>query len=121
MSRPDPARLVFIDETSAKTNMTCTHGRARRCEPPAAYTNLPRGAASNRIDTPCAIGGPIKGKSFRGYAEQTPIPTLKPDDIIIDNLGSPDLNPVQQAKSKTLLRNEAGRSPNARKANKTAK
>ncbi|QWG14574.1 hypothetical protein KMZ29_07900 [Bradyrhizobium sediminis] len=74
---------------------------------------------SNRIDTPCAIDGPIKGKSFRGYAEQMPIPTLKPDDII-DNPGSPDLNPVQQAKPKTLLRNEARRSPpNARKATKT--
>jgi hypothetical protein len=26
----DPARLVFIDETWAKTNMTHTHGRCRR-------------------------------------------------------------------------------------------
>ena len=26
----DPARLVFIDETWVKTNMTRTHGRARR-------------------------------------------------------------------------------------------
>src|SRR5271154_6021007 len=28
--RLDPSRLVFIDETWAKTNMTRTHGRARR-------------------------------------------------------------------------------------------
>ncbi len=26
----DPARLVFIDETRASTNMTRTHGRAPR-------------------------------------------------------------------------------------------
>ena len=31
-SRLDPRRLVFIDETWAKTNMTRTHGRARRGE-----------------------------------------------------------------------------------------
>jgi hypothetical protein len=30
--RLDPARLVFIDETWAKTNMTRTHGRAPRGE-----------------------------------------------------------------------------------------
>src|SRR6516164_1600119 len=30
--RLDPSRLVFIDETWAKTNMTRTHGRARRGE-----------------------------------------------------------------------------------------
>jgi hypothetical protein len=28
--RVDPARLVFVDETWAKTNMTRTHGRALR-------------------------------------------------------------------------------------------
>ena len=28
----DPARLVFIDETWAKTNMTRRHGRCRRGE-----------------------------------------------------------------------------------------
>jgi len=28
----DPARLVFIDETWAKTNMARTHGRCRRGE-----------------------------------------------------------------------------------------
>ena len=28
----DPARLVFIGETWAKTNMTRTHGRCRRGE-----------------------------------------------------------------------------------------
>ena len=31
--RIDPARLVFIDETWAKTNMTRTHGWHRRGEP----------------------------------------------------------------------------------------
>jgi hypothetical protein len=31
-NRLDPTRLVFIDETWAKTNMTRTHGRARRGE-----------------------------------------------------------------------------------------
>ena len=93
----DPARLVFIDETWAKTNMTRTHGRARRGErlvakvPHGRWHTLTFLAAlrSDRIDAPCVIDGPINGESFLAYVEQMLVPTLKPGDIvIIDNLGS---------------------------------
>jgi len=93
----DPARLVFIDETWAKTNMTRSHGRAPRGErlvakvPHGHWQTLTFLAAlrSDRIEAPCVIDGPINGQSFLAYVEQILVPTLKPGDIvIIDNLGS---------------------------------
>ena len=93
----DPARLVFIDETWAKTNMTRTHGRAPRGErliakvPQGRWRTLTFLAAlrCNRIDAPCVIDGPINGESFRAYVDQVLVPALTPGDIVImDNLGS---------------------------------
>ena len=104
--RLDPGRLVFIDETWAKTNMTRTHGRARRGErlvakvPHGRWRTLTFLAAlrSDRIDAPCVIDGPINGASFLAYVEQFLAPTLKPGDIVImDNLGSHKGQAVRQA------------------------
>jgi transposase len=95
--RLDPARLVFIDETWAKTNMTRTHGRCRRGQrlrakvPHGKWRTLTFLAAlrCDRIDAPCVIDGPINGCSFLAYVEQFLAPTLKPGDVVImDNLGS---------------------------------
>ena len=93
----DPRRLVFIDETWAKTNMTRTHGRSARGRrlvakaPHGRWRTLTFLAAlrHDRIDAPCVLDGPINGLSFRAYVEQFLVPTLAPGDIvIIDNLGS---------------------------------
>jgi transposase len=93
----DPARLVFIDETWAKTNMTRTHGRARKGArllakvPHGHWRTLTFLAAlrCDRIAAPCVVDGPINGASFLAYVEQILAPTLKPGDIVImDNLGS---------------------------------
>jgi transposase len=95
--RLDPARLIFIDETWAKTNMTRLRGWAPRGHkllakvPQGRWRTLTFLAALryDRIDAPCVIDGPINGESFLAYVEQILVPTLKPDDIvIIDNLGS---------------------------------
>ena len=95
--RLDPSRLVFIDETWAKTNMTRTHGRARRGErlvakvPHGRWRTLTFLAAlrHDRIEAPCVIDGPINGEIFLAYVEQMLVPTLRSGDIvIIDNLGS---------------------------------
>ena len=95
--RLDPSRLVFIDETWAKTNMTRSHGRAPRGQrlvakaPHGRWRTLTFLAAlrRDRIDAPCVIDGPINGESFLAYIEQVLVPALKPGDIvIIDNLGS---------------------------------
>jgi transposase len=95
--RLDPSRLVFIDETWAKTNMTRTHGRSPRGErlvakaPHGRWRTLTFLAAlrHDRLDAPCVIDGPIDGQSFLAYVEQLLVPTLRPGDVvIIDNLGS---------------------------------
>ena len=93
----DPSRLVFIDETWAKTNMTRTGGWCARGQPLNA--KAPHGhwrtmtflaaLRHDRIDAPCVFDGPINGRSFLAYVEQLLVPTLKPGDIVImDNLGS---------------------------------
>ncbi len=95
--RLDPRRLVFIDETWAKTNMTPLRGWAPRGRklvgkvPQGRWRTVTFLAAlrCDRIDAPCVIDGPIDGESFRAYVEQVLVPTLKPGDIVIfDNLGS---------------------------------
>ena len=92
-----PERLVFIDETWAKTNMARTHGRCRRGQrlqakvPHGHWKTLTFLAAlrCDKITAPCVMDGPINGRSFRAYVEQFLVPTLKPGDIVIlDNLGS---------------------------------
>ncbi len=96
-SRLDPRRLVFIDETWAKTNMTRRHGRSLRGRrlvakvPHGRWRTLTFLAAlrCDRIAAPCVIDGPINGLSFLAYVEQVLLPTLAPGDIVImDNLGS---------------------------------
>jgi hypothetical protein len=95
--RLDPRRLVFIDETWAKTNMTRRHGRSPRGTrlvakvPHRRWRTLTFLAAlrCDRIEAPCVIDGPINGISFRAYVEQFLVPTLCAGDIVImDNLGS---------------------------------
>jgi transposase len=104
--RLDPRRLVFIDETWAKTNMTRTHGRCRRGErlrakvPHGHWKTLTFLAAlrHDRIDAPAVIDGPINGRSFLAYVEQFLVPTLKPGDVVIlDNLGSHKGEAVRKA------------------------
>ena len=93
----DPARLVFIDETWAKTNMTRLRGWSPRGAkllakvPHGHWQTLTFLAAlrHDRIDAPLVLDGPINGESFLAWVEQMLVPTLTPGDIVImDNLGS---------------------------------
>lgn len=104
--RIDPKRLVFIDETWAKTNMTRRHGRCRRGTrliakvPHGRWRTLTFLAAlrCDRIEAPCVIDGPIDGRSFLAYVEQALVPKLRPADIVImDNLGSHKSQAVRAA------------------------
>ena len=68
----DPTRLVFIDETWAKTNMTRTHGRCARGQ--RLVAKVPHGRwrtvtflaalRHDRIGAPCVFDGPSMGGAF---------------------------------------------------------
>ena len=110
--RIDPRRLVFIDETWAKTNMTRRHGRCARGTrlvakvPHGRWHTLTFLAAlrCDRIEAPCVIDGPINGRIFLAYVEQLLVPTLRPGDIVImDNLGSHKRQAIRRAIPAGLL------------------
>ena len=105
-ARIDPARLVFIDETWAKTNMAPLRGWCARGE--RLIAKVPHGhwqtmtflaaLRHDRIDAPCVLDGPINGESFLAYTQQILVPTLKPGDIVVmDNLGSHKGRAVREA------------------------
>ncbi len=92
-----PSRLVFVDETWAKTNMTRLHGRAPYGQrlpakvPHGHWKTLTFIAAlrSDRIDAPCVLDGPINAISFLAWVEQSLAPALTRGDIVVmDNLSS---------------------------------
>ena len=104
--RIDPTRLVFLDETWAKTNMTRTHGWAPRgqrlrAKVPHGHWKTTTFLAALRHDglqAPCLFDGPINGERFLAYVRQMLVPTLKPGDIVIlDNLGSHKGKAARQA------------------------
>ena len=95
--RIDPRRLVFIDETWAKTNMAPLRGWGPRGSkliakaPHGRWRTLTFLAAlrHDRLDAPCVVDGPINGEAFLAYVEQILVPILKPGDLVVmDNLGS---------------------------------
>ena len=102
----DPKRLVFIDETWAKTNMAPLRGWGPRGQrlivkaPHGRWCTLTFLAAlrAERIDAPCLFDGPINGQKFLAYVERFLVPTLQPGDIVIlDNLGSHKGKAVRRA------------------------
>ena len=95
--RPDPTRLVFVDETWAKTNMAPLRGWAPKGQ--RLHAKVPYGhwktmtfiaaLRSDRIDAPFVFDQPINGASFTQWIEEQLCPTLSPGDIVIlDNLSS---------------------------------
>jgi transposase len=101
-----PARLVFIDETWTKTNMTRLMGRAERGK--RLVEHVPHGhwqtstfIAGLRHDgmvAPAVFDGAINGPAFLAYVEQVLVPALRNGDIVImDNLGSHKVAGVRRA------------------------
>ena len=93
----DASRLVFIDESGAKTNMTRLRGRAKggtRCvdDAPHGHWCTTTMISSVRLDgtTACmAVDDATSAEVFREYARQVLIPTLRSGDIIVlDNLSA---------------------------------
>ncbi len=102
----DPRRLVFIDETWAKTNMIrtrgwCTRGKPLIASAPYGHWRTMTFIAAlrhDRIDAPFVLDGPVNGEWFTAYVRELLVPTLKPGDVVVmDNLGSHKGKAVRQA------------------------
>ncbi|WP_157450006.1 IS630 family transposase [Bradyrhizobium sp. ARR65] len=111
----DPARLVFIDETWASTNMARRYGRCPRGErlkvgvPHGHWktTTFVAGITSTGIIAPWVLDGPINRDAFEVYVDKILIPELKPGSIVImDNLSShkgPKVRQMIEAAGASLL------------------
>ena len=95
--RVDAKRLVFIDETWTKTNLTRSHGRCAKGQRLVAH--VPHGrwktltfVAALRCDgitAPCVFDQPIDALSFLAWVTQFLLPTLRRGDVVVmDNLSS---------------------------------
>jgi transposase len=101
-----PSKLVFIDESSMKTNMTRRYGRAKRGQRLVAAvphghwktTTFLGALRCDGLTAPLVIDGAINGELFVAYVEQVLVPTLKPGDVVImDNLRVHKMAAVRQA------------------------
>ncbi len=90
-------KLVFIDETSIKTNMVKTTGWAPRGQ--RLVDHAPFGhwrtqtfiaaLRNDRLDAPWVIDGAMNAEMFDRYITTQLVPTLKKGDVVIlDNLSS---------------------------------
>lgn len=102
----DPRRLVFIDETWTKTNMTPIRGWAPKGQrliakiPHGHWKTLTfiAGLRCDGIHAPCVLDQPINKVSFLSWIKQYLAPTLRPGDIVVmDNLASHKNLEVRQA------------------------
>jgi len=95
--REELHRLVFIDETAVKTNLTRLRGRAPVGE--RLYGSAPfgrwrtqtfiAGLSNDALIAPWVIGGAINGPVFDTYIETQLAPLLEPGSIVVlDNLST---------------------------------
>ena len=93
----DPTRLVFLDESAAKTNMTrlrgrCLRGKRLHSKAPCGRWRTTTMISTVRLDgtTACmTIKGATTGEVFYAYVSEVLLPTLKKGDILVmDNLAA---------------------------------
>ncbi len=95
--RAQPTRLVFIDETSVKTNLIRLRGRCPRGE--RLEMNAPFGAWGTQtfiaglthqsLIAPWVIKGAMDGEAFAAYIREVLAPELEPGTVVIcDNLAT---------------------------------
>jgi len=97
-------KLVFIDESGAKTNMTRLYGRAKAGQrvidnAPESHWCTTTMISSVRLDgsTACmVVDGATDKEVFQAYVQHILLPTLKAGDIVVmDNLSSHKNNQVK--------------------------
>lgn len=95
IARVDPARLIFVDETSTPTTLTPVRARARRGE--RAIGRIPRGRWTTvtlvATLTPTGLGpglqfpGAVDRHTFDTFVERILVPSLRPGQtVVLDNL-----------------------------------
>jgi transposase len=93
----DPERLVFLDETGLKTDLTRLHGwikggqRLVEAIPASQWqTNtLVHAVALDGTRAAMVLDGPINSESFVGFCQWLLAPSLHPGDLVVlDNLSS---------------------------------
>ncbi len=102
----DPATFVFLDETSAGTNMISRYGwwpKGRRLVDAAPHghrhvTTFLAGLRSSGIVAPLVLDGPMTGSTFHTYVQQFLAPTLAPGDVVVmDNLAAHKVAGIREA------------------------
>ena len=104
----DVNQLVFLDESSAQTNMTRLYGRApvgQRCHFSAPHGHWRTTTMLSAIrcsgvmkEASIVFDGPTDANIFRSYVEECLAPALHPGDIVVmDNLSSHKVAGVQEA------------------------
>jgi len=93
----DGGRLIFIDETWAKTNMTRLRGRAPVGERLIAKvphghwktTTLIAALDAGGIRCSTVVDGAVNADVFEAFVAQVLVPALRPGDVVVmDNLSS---------------------------------
>ena len=93
----DPERLVFVDETALKTDMSRLRGWAERGERLVETTpggqwhthTLVHAVALDGTRAAMVLDGPIDGICFAGFCKHFFAPALQPGDfVVLDNLTS---------------------------------
>lgn len=101
-----PGRLVFLDETWTKTNMTRLYARAPAGE--RVVDRVPHGhwktstflaaLRAGALTAPVVFDGAVNGVIFQEYVRNHLAPTLRPGDIVVmDNLSSHKVKGVRKA------------------------
>jgi len=102
----DAGCFVFLDETSAATNMVRRYGWGMRGErlvdaAPAGHwrtTTFVAGLRHDGVIAPLVLDGPMSGEVFRAYVEQMLVPALLPGDVVVmDNLPAHKVAGIKQA------------------------
>lgn len=106
MPQLDPRRLVFLDETWAKTNMARLRGRApagqRLIEAvPHGHwktTTVLMGLRASGPVAPLVIDGAVNGPVFRAWVEQQLTRELRKGDLVVmDNLAAHKVEGIDDA------------------------
>ena len=102
----DPQKLVFLDETAAKTNMTRSHGYAPRGERLYGEAPYRRWQTSTFVGAmratgfvaPLVVDGAVTSELFLAYVEQVLLKELVPGDVVVmDNLNCHTQAAVREA------------------------